>query len=151
MYDNRSLNKMYCICGHCKNEILFVFHLIFKRHKMRWDEIFHFHHSYISNSLRFLSKSSKVIAEMCLTLLWFFYISIQWNSVITNCLGPAIFVRYNREFIITGEVYVDYVDLGLKKLKKLVRYKREFVITELVITAFDCISNKLLTHFITLL
>jgi hypothetical protein len=53
-------------------------------------------------------------------------------------LGPAIFVRYYREFVITGEVYVDYVDLGLKKLKKLVRYNREFVITEFVITEFDC-------------
>jgi hypothetical protein len=55
-----------------------------------------------------------------------------------NCLGPAIFVCYNREFVITGEVYVDYVDLGLKKLKKLVHYNREFVITEFVITEFDC-------------
>ena len=53
-------------------------------------------------------------------------------------MGPAIFVRYYREFVITGEVYVDYVDLGLKKLKKLVCYNREFVITEFVITEFDC-------------
>jgi hypothetical protein len=57
-------------------------------------------------------------------------------------LGPAIFVRYNREFVITGEVYVDNVDLGLKKLKKLARYNREFVITEFVITEFDCIYKK---------
>ncbi len=63
-------------------------------------------------------------------------------------MGPVIFVRYNREFVITGEFYEDYVDLGMKKLKKLVGYNREFVIiefviTEFVITKFDCSFNTM--------
>ena len=31
---------------------------------------------------------------------------LQSNSVITNSTGPSIFVRYNRDFVITVKVYV---------------------------------------------
>jgi hypothetical protein len=34
------------------------------------------------------------------------------------------FVRFNREFIKTGVVYVSYKDLGLKNWTKFVRYNR---------------------------
>ncbi len=53
-------------------------------------------------------------------------------------LGAAIFVRYNREFIITGVVYGIIHGFGTKKF---VHYNREFVITEFVITEFDCTKN----------
>ena len=31
---------------------------------------------------------------------------IQSNSVIANSTGPSVFVRYNREFVITVKIYV---------------------------------------------
>ena len=31
---------------------------------------------------------------------------IQPNSVITNSMGPLVFVRYNRDIVITVKVYV---------------------------------------------
>jgi hypothetical protein len=46
-------------------------------------------------------------------------------------LGVAKFVRYNREFIITGIVYG--ITHGFTT-KKCVHYNREFVINEFVIT-----------------
>jgi hypothetical protein len=52
-------------------------------------------------------------------------------------LGAAKFVRYNREFIITGAFYGIILCLGTEKF---VHYNREFVITEFVIAEFDCIS-----------
>ena len=51
-------------------------------------------------------------------------------------LGAAKFVRYNREFIITGEFYGIILRFGTEKF---VHYNREFIITEFVITEFDCI------------
>ena len=33
-------------------------------------------------------------------------IRIQSNSVITNSMGPSVFVRYNRDIVITVKVYV---------------------------------------------
>ena len=50
-------------------------------------------------------------------------------------LGAAKFVRYNREFIITGIVYGIAHGFGTKTF---VHHNREFVITEFVITEFDC-------------
>ncbi len=53
-------------------------------------------------------------------------------------MGPVKFVRYNREFIITGVIFVLYIGFGTKKS---VRYNRRFVITEFVITEFHCIKK----------
>ncbi len=68
---------------------------------------------------------------------------IQWNSVITNSLGPTKIVRYNREIIITGLVHGTIHRFGPKMF---VHYNREFIITEFVITEFDCIFAKFITH-----
>ena len=32
-------------------------------------------------------------------------LKLQSNSVITNSMGPSIFVRYNRDIVITVKVY----------------------------------------------
>ncbi len=56
--------------------------------------------------------------------------NVQWNSIITNSSGPAIFVRYNRVHLCTNDT-----NLALKS----VRYKRVFFITEFVINEFHCI------------
>ncbi len=63
---------------------------------------------------------------------------IQSNSVITNSTGPSIFVRYNRDIVITVKLYVVKSPFGTKNFLKFVRYSREFVITVIVITEFDC-------------
>ncbi len=39
---------------------------------------------------------------------------IQSNSVITNITGPSTYVRYNREFVITVNIYVVKWSLGAK-------------------------------------
>ncbi len=79
--------------------------------------------------LRFASKqqNTEINRENLISM------EIQSNSVITNSLGPVKFVRYNREFILTGVIYVLYIGFGTKKS---VRYNRRFVITE-----FHCIST----------
>ncbi len=51
----------------------------------------------------------------------FFNLYIQWNSVITNSSGPAIFVRYNRGLLIIEFVLTECS-----------------LITEFVITEFHC-------------
>ncbi len=59
--------------------------------------------------------------------------------------GAAKFVRYYREFVITGIVYGITHGFGTKKF---VHYNREFVTTEYVITEFDC-SFVLATNYST--
>jgi len=44
---------------------------------------------------------------------------IQSNSVITNCLGLAKFVRYNREFVVSQFDNVVNMDFGTEKMGKI--------------------------------
>ena len=44
--------------------------------------------------------------------------NIQSNSVITNSTGPSVFVRYNRDFVITVKIYVVEKLLGTKNINK---------------------------------
>jgi hypothetical protein len=56
--------------------------------------------------------------------------NLQSNSVITNRLGLAEFVRYNREFVVSEFVNVVNMDFGTEKMGKIcslypgVRYNR---------------------------
>jgi hypothetical protein len=53
---------------------------------------------------------------------------VQSNSVITNSTGPSIFVRYNRDIVITVKLYVVKSPFGTENFLNFVRYSREFVI-----------------------
>jgi hypothetical protein len=64
--------------------------------------------------------------------------SIQSNSVITNSTGPSLFVRYNRDVVVTVKLYVVKSPFGTQNL---ICYSREFVITVIVIVEFDCILS----------
>ena len=61
----------------------------------------------------------------------------QINSVITNSPGTSVFVRCNRDIVITVKVYV-ICNMGPKLSMNFVRYSREFVITVIDITEFNC-------------
>ena len=41
---------------------------------------------------------------------------IQSNSVITNSMGPSIYVRYNRDIVITVKVYAVKCSFGTKNM-----------------------------------
>ncbi len=62
------------------------------------------------------------------------YFWVIWSlskSDVTNSMKPSIFVRYNREIVIT-------VHLGKINSTNLIRYSSEFVITVIVKTEFHC-------------
>ncbi len=69
---------------------------------------------------------------------------LQPNSVITNSLGPSIFVLYNRVSLCT--VLKNQLDLKSVITKCLLTTEfvtTEFVITEFVITEFHCIPTSI--------
>ncbi len=75
----------------------------------------------VSSMTKSCQKIVSEFKEKCIVVRMFGYVlsNIQSNSVITNRLGLAKFVRYNREFVVSKFVNVLNMDFGTKKMGKI--------------------------------